>query len=408
MGLVTPLGLDVASNWDALMRGQSGIAPITLYDLSKWKTEVKIAGEVKGFDPLRLGFRERDLKRYDRFTLLSLDAAVQAITQAGLTDLSEEELDLVAVVAGSGVGGLETITEHQSLLGKHGAKRIGAFTVPRLMVNAAPNMISMRYGFTGPSFDISTACASGTDAIGHAWRLIRTGEADVAVACGVEAPITPLALEAFSNMTALSKRNVPPEQASCPFNRQRDGFVIAEGAGVLVLEEEVHARARGAEIFGFVAGYATTTDAFHLTSPRPDGKQAIRVMRLALRAAGIPLERVAYINAHGTSTPTNDKVETRVIREVFQHLTPRVPVSSTKSMTGHSLGACGAIEAIFSLTALLERVAPPTINRTDPDHECDLFLPGEPYKISTRSGTCAVSNTLAFGGTNSVLVLEAA
>lgn len=408
IGLVTPLGLSVEANWDALMRGQSGIAPITLFDTSEWNTEVKIAGEVKGLDPLRLGIDGRHLRRYDRFTLLALAAAAQAITQAGLTDLSEEERELVAVVVGSGVGGLTTITEHQHLLEKYGAKRIGVFTVPRLMVNAGPNMISMRYSFTGPSFDISTACAAGTDAIGHARRLILSGEAEVVVAGGAEAPITPLALAAFSNMTALSKRSVPPEEASCPFDRRRDGFVIAEGAGVLVLEREGHARARRAEILGVVAGYGTTTDAFHLTSPRPDGKQAARAMRLALRAAQAPRECIAHINAHGTSTPANDEVETRAIREVFRHLTPSIPVSATKSMTGHSLGATGAIEAIFALLALQKRVAPPTINRNEPDPECDLFLPGEPWELPDGPGVCAISNSFAFGGTNSILVFEAA
>ena len=399
-GAITPLGNDVPSTWAALVAGRSGVANITQFDSTGFK--VHIAAEVKDLDAARY-MDKRDVRRMDRFLHLAVGAAHEALNDSGL-DMANQDLRRVGVVVGSGIGGVHVLLEQQDAFSERGSRRVSPFAVPGLMLNSAAAHISIATGARGPNFAIATACATGSHAIGEAASVIRRGAADVMLAGGSEAAIVPMALAGFENMGAVSFRNDPPEAASRPFDAGRDGFIMAEGAGVLVLERLDFALARHARIHGELIGYGITADAFHITAPAEDGKGAVECMRMALEDYGVKPTEVDYINAHGTSTVLNDASETRAIKEVFGEHAYRLAVSSTKSMTGHLMGAAGAIEAIFCLLALRDQVIPPTINLEDPDPVCDLDYVlnyARPSKIAI-----AMSNSFGFGGHNGTLLFR--
>jgi 3-oxoacyl-[acyl-carrier-protein] synthase II len=401
LGAVTPLGNDVPTYWAGLVAGRSGVGPITAYDASG--EVVRIAAEVKDLDAVGLLGRRRT-RRTDSYTQAALIAADQAVVDAGL-DFEEGAANLsAAVVLGTAVGGITTQLQGADVLRERGARRVSALMVPMMMSNAAAGEIAIRYGLHGKSMSVCAACATGTYAIGEAAELIRGGEARVAICGGSDKGMHPLALAGFGNMQAVSQRNDEPERASRPFDADRDGFVLGEGAGVLVLESLAHAQARGARIYAEVVGYGTSTDAFHITAPDEEGAGAVLSMRRALRDAGLSPEEIDYINAHGTSTPLNDAVETRAIREVFGEYAYRIPVSSTKSMIGHSLGAAGAVEAIACIKSLETGIIHPTINYETPDPECDLdYVPNQARETHPRT---ALSNSFAFGGHNGTLIFS--
>jgi len=399
MGALTPLGLDVPSTWDAAVHGRSGVATVAAFDVSD--LDVKIAGEVKGFDPTTYLDR-KEARRMDRFLQLGLVACQEAVRDACLR-IEPEEAERVAVLAGSGIGGIGTIVDAAITLHTRGPDRVGPFVVPMMLTDMLAGLISIQTGAKGSNFGLASACATAGHAIGEAAALIRRGDADVVITGGSEAPVTRIGLAAFGSMRALSRRNDAPERASRPFDAGRDGFVLAEAAGILVLESLEHAQRRGApRIYGEIVGYGATADAYHITAPSEGGEGAARAIKLALRQAGIEPRAVGYINAHGTSTPHNDRTETQAIKSVFGQQAP--PVSSTKSMTGHLIGASGAVEAIFCLKAILEGCLPPTINYEEPDPECDLdYVPNRarPARIDV-----ALSNSLGFGGHNTALVVR--
>lgn len=400
MGLVTSVGIGVEASWQALLAGKSGIAPITLFDATDYVT--RIAGEVKGFDPEAF-IDKKEARRMDRFVQFGMAASAMAMEQAGFDKPFEgEEATRVATILGSGIGGLHSLEEeHKTLLGK-GPKRLSPFFIPMMIVNLLPGHVSIRWGAKGPSWSPVSACATGAHAIGEAFRTIQRGEADVAICGGAEAAITPLGIGGFNAMRAMSTRNDEPERASRPFDKERDGFVQGEGAGIFVIEELEHARKRGANIICEIAGYGNNADASHITAPAPDG--APRCMELALKDGKIRPEEVGYINAHGTSTPLNDANETAGIKKVFGDHAYKLAVSSTKSMTGHTLGAAGGIEAVVAALAISRGALPPTINYENPDPECDLdYVPNQ-----ARDGRVdvALSNSFGFGGTNVVLALR--
>jgi 3-oxoacyl-[acyl-carrier-protein] synthase II len=400
IGLLTPLGNSVSENWEALITGRSGIGQISRFDASD--LPVRIAGEVRGFDPLECLDR-RDARRMDFFSQLAVVSAVRALEDAGWAQASVDP-ERAAVIVGVGMGGIATLEEGVRDFYQGGIKKLGPFFIPRLIANMAPAHIAMHCGLKGENFAVVSACASGGHAIGEALRRIRSGEQDAAVAGGVEAPITPIGVAGFAVMRALSTRNEEPQRASRPFDAERDGFVIAEGAGMLVLETLETARQRGAHIYAEVVGYGANADAYHITMPAPEGEGARKCMERALRDAGVEPSEVHYINAHGTSTPLNDAAETQAIKKLFGDHAFRLAVSSTKSMTGHILGAAGAIEAAYTALALDRQIAPPTINYEKPDPECDLdYVPNRarPMEIEV-----AMSNAFGFGGTNSTLVLR--
>ncbi len=400
VGLLTPLGCNVEENWQRLCAGESGIGVIEKFDASS--LPVRIAGEVRGFDP-SVVMERRELKKLDLFSQYAVVCAHQALTDAGWSSpLADPER--TAVIIGVGMGGIASMEEGVRDFYQGGMKRVSAFFIPRLIANMAPAHIALRFGLRGENFAIASACASGGHAVGEAFRRIRAGFQDAAVAGGVEAPITPLGVAGFASMKALSTRNDEPERASRPFDRQRDGFVIAEGAGMLVLETLEAARARGARIYAEVIGYGANDDAHHMTSPAPDGRGAAECMRRALEDAGIKPTAVGYINAHGTSTPLNDATETLAIKRVFGDHAYRLAVSSTKSMTGHALGAAGAVEAVYTALTLRRQILPPTINYEEPDPECDLdYVPNRSRPAQVE---VALSNAFGFGGTNSTLVFR--
>jgi 3-oxoacyl-[acyl-carrier-protein] synthase II len=400
IGLLTPLGNSVSENWEALITGRSGIGQISRFDASD--LPVRIAGEVRGFDPLECLDR-RDARRMDFFSQLAVVSAVRALEDAGWAQASVDP-ERAAVIVGVGMGGIATLEEGVRDFYQGGIRKLGPFFIPRLIANMAPAHIAMHCGLKGENFAVVSACASGGHAIGEALRRIRSGEQDAAVAGGVEAPITPIGVAGFAVMRALSTRNEEPQRASRPFDAERDGFVIAEGAGMLVLETLETARQRGAHIYAEVVGYGANADAYHITMPAPEGEGARKCMERALRDAGVEPSEVHYINAHGTSTPLNDAAETQAIKKLFGEHAFRLAVSSTKSMTGHTLGAAGAIEAAYTALALDRQIAPPTINYEKPDPECDLdYVPNRarPMEIEV-----AMSNAFGFGGTNSTLVLR--
>jgi 3-oxoacyl-[acyl-carrier-protein] synthase II len=401
MGVVTCLGTGVHANWDAVTAGRSGIGPITLFDTAKYAT--RIAGEVKGdFDP-RQWIPPKEMRRMDRFQQFALVAAGEAMEDSGLKWPPEDPFRY-GVVMGSGMGGLATIEAAVTTYNEKGPRAIHPLTIPRCVSNLAPGMISIKYGFKGPNFGIVNACTSGTSAIGEAFQLIRAGRADVVLAGGAEAVVTRLSVASFNALRALSTRNDEPEKASRPFDRDRDGFVISEGAGILILESETHARQRGAAIHAEIRGYGATDDAYHFVMPDPEGEGAFWAMKQALEDAAIEPKQIAYINAHGTSTDLNDKMETLVIRRLFGVAAEQVAISSTKSMTGHLIGAAGAVEAIFSVMTIKTGVVPPTINLDNPDPECDLDY--TPNTARSRDVEWALSNSFAFGGQNGTLVFR--
>jgi len=400
LGLVTPVGLTVDETWANLLAGKSGAARITKYDPSGWA--VRFACEVKNFDPL-LYMDRKEARRYDLFAQLGIAAAHQAMTQAGLAE-GVPRPERAGAIIGSGIGGMMTFQENCEVFFQKGPDRVSPFFVPMFIPDIAAGLVSIRYGLQGPNFATVSACASSAHAIGTAWQLIREGVVDIMVSGGCEGAITGVSIAAFANMRALSTRNDDPEAASRPFDKGRDGFVMADGAGMLVLEEYEHAVARGATILGEIAGYGASADAYHITQPPQDGHGAIRAMRICLQSGGIGLADVDYINAHGTSTPQGDIAETNAVKTVFGDHARRLMFASTKSMTGHTLGAAGAIEAIISLLVVGRGEVPPTINQTQPDPECDLdCVPNVMRRANVR---VALSNSFGFGGHNATLAMR--
>jgi 3-oxoacyl-[acyl-carrier-protein] synthase II len=400
LGCVSPVGNNVKDTWQALLDGKSGAAPITAFDASAHKT--RFAAEVKGFDPIAL-FGTRDARKMDRFTQLATAATLEAIAQSGLT-IDESNRDRIGILIGTGIGGILTLVEQYEVMKQRGPERVSPFLIPMMISDGAAGNIAIRTGARGPNMSLATACASGTNALGEAAEMIRRGVADVMIAGSSEAAISAIAMAGMNAMTALSTRNDDPQKASRPFDKDRDGFVMAEGAGILILESLEYAQARGANILCEFTGYGTTDDAHHISAPAEDGAGAVNSMRLAVESAGLTLEDIDYINAHGTSTYLNDKSETNAIRTLFGEQAYKIPVSSTKSMTGHLLGASGALEAVFCSMAILENILPPTINYETPDPVCDLdYVPNKPRKAEPRN---VMSNSFGFGGHNATLILS--
>ena len=398
LGAVTPLGVGVRSTWDAVLAGTSGVGPITRFDAKDFSTT--IAAEVEGFDPEQFIDR-KEIKRMDPFIHYAMAAAHMAMEDAGLV-IDAELGPKVGVYMGSGLGGLSTLERYHQAYMEGGPRKISPFFITMLISNLAPGHIAMRYGAKGPNVAMSTACAASSHATGEGMHAIRSGVCDVVIAGGAEATITPLGLGGFCSMKALSTRNDDPGAASRPFDKDRDGFIMGEGSTILILEELEHARNRGAKIYAELVGYGASADAHHVTAPAPGGEGAVRAMTAALADAGVPASAIDYINAHGTSTPYNDLFETMAIKTVFGDRAKSIAVSSTKSMTGHLLGASGAIEGMFCTLALQEGVIPPTMNYKTPDPECDLdYVPNAPRRQAIRY---AMSNSFGFGGTNSVLL----
>ena len=399
IGMVTPLGNDTASSWDALLKGVSGAGPITHFDASGYET--RIAAEVKGFDPLAYMDR-KEVRRNDRFTQFALAATKQALEDAKLdtAPIAEE----TGIFIGSGIGGLTTMHEQFKLLFDRGPDRISPFFSTMTPIDLAGGFISIALGLGGPNFAIVSACATSANAIGEAYETIRRGDARVMVAGGSEAAIQPVSIASFGNMHALSRRNDDPQHASRPFDAERDGFVMGEGAGILILEEMEYAQERGARIYAELVGYGATADAHHITEPAPEGRGLVRAMRRALQKGGVAPEEVNYINAHGTSTQYNDRSETGGIKSLFGAHAYKLAVSSTKSMTGHMMGAAGGVEAAISVLSIYHKILPPTINLTHPDSECDLdYVPNVARQADVR---VALSNSMGFGGHNAVLAFR--
>ncbi|HEY57247.1 MAG TPA: beta-ketoacyl-ACP synthase II [Anaerolineae bacterium] len=401
MGTVNPVGHSVQETWENILAGVSGVGPITLFDASD--IPVRIAAEVKAFDPEAFGLSRKDARRMSRNQLFALAAAREAIAQAGL-DADRLNPERIGVLVSSAIGGLEAIEANIRTMITTGPRRVSPMVIPMLMPNGAAGLTAMRYGFQGPALSIDSACATGIDSLGIAWYLIKAGVIDVAVAGGTEATITQSGVVAFDRTGAMSRRNEDYQHTPRPFDKNRDGLVMGEGAGVLVIERESHAKARGAEILAELAGYAATADAYHITSPHPEGDGAMRAIRDALASAGEPPEAVDHISAHGTGTQLNDAIETKAIKRALGEHAYRVPISSTKSMTGHMMGATGGLETIFCVQAIQEGVVPPTINYETPDPECDLdYVPNEPREVPVR---VALNNAFGFGGHNAVIVVR--
>ena len=400
LGCICPVGNNVKDAWQALLAGKSGAAPITAFDASAHKT--KFAAEVKGFDPVAL-FGTRDARKMDRFTQLATAATLEAIAHSGLI-IDESNRDRVGILIGSGIGGIITLIEQYEVMKQRGPDRVSPFLIPMMISDGAAGNIAIRVGARGPNMSLATACASGTNALGEAAEMIRRGAADVMIAGASEAAVSAIAMAGMNVMTALSTRNDDPQKASRPFDKDRDGFVMGEGSGILILESLEHAQARGANILCEFTGYGTTDDAHHISAPAEDGAGAANSMRLAMKSAGLNLEEIDYINAHGTSTHLNDKSETTAIKAVFGEQAYKIPVSSTKSMTGHLLGASGALEAVFCSMAIMNNILPPTINYETPDPDCDLdYVPNQPRKAEPRN---VMSNSFGFGGHNATLILS--
>lgn len=399
VGVVTPVGNSKQDFWKSLCEGTSGITLNTAFDVTGYPS--RIAGMIKNFDTSAIN--KKDLKRMDKFVQLAVVATGQAIKDAGI-DLEKEDRNRIGCIIGTGIGGIYTIEEQHTILMQKGADRLSPFLIPMLIVNMAPGMVSIQYGLKGPNLAVATACATGTHAIGEAYRHLQNGEADAIVCGGTESALTPLGVGGFCAMRALSTRNDAPTKASRPFDKERDGFVIAEGAGIVVLETLENAKRRGAHIYCEVVGYALTGDGYHMTSPSPDGEGAARCMDIAIKDAGLRPDQISYINAHGTSTEYNDKFETLAIKTVFKDFAKKVPVSSTKSMTGHLLGAAGGVEFIACALAIQDGIIPPTINYENPDPDCDLdYVPNTARQCAVEA---AMSNSLGFGGHNTSIVVK--
>ncbi len=400
MGVVSPIGLNLSENWQALMAGTSGIGQITQFDASGFPST--IAGEVRGFDITQY-ISEKEARRMDRFIHLGMAAGIQAIKDSGL-EVTEANAEQIGVHIGSGIGGLNTMEGATKTILEKGHRRITPFYIPMSIINMISGNLSILYGMKGPNLAMVTACATATHAIGDAARLIEYGDADVMVAGGAESAVTPTGMAGFGNAKALSTRNDDPTTASRPWDKDRDGFVLGEGAGVVVLEEYEFAKKRGARIYCELAGFGMSGDAYHMTSPSEGGEGAARCMRNAMRNAGINSSEIEYVNAHGTSTPQGDRAETMAAKAAFGDHARKLAMSSTKSMTGHLLGAAGGVEAIYTALAIHHQVAPPTINIFTPDPECDLdYVPNTPREMTIRA---ALSNSFGFGGTNGTLVFR--
>jgi len=401
MGVLSPVGNDLQTFWQNLTAGVSGIARITQFDATQF--DCQIAGEVKGFEPAKWFKVPKDVRRADRFAQLAMAASKMAMADAGLTDPVNDP-ERFGVMLGSGIGGLKTLEDQHTILMNKGPDRLSPFTIPMLISNMGSGLVSMEFGLQGPNFTTVSACATSAHAIGEAWRMIRDGDAEAFLAGGSEATIVPLGVGGFAAMKALSTRNDDPQRASRPWDRDRDGFVMGEGAGVLVLEELEHAKARGARIYAEIGGYGLSADAYHMTSPLPNHEQAQRSMRMALDRAKLNVSDIDYINAHGTSTPVGDIAETRATKAVFGDRAKQVMVSSTKSMLGHLLGAAGAVETIICAKAIETGLVPPTINLDNPGDECDLdFVPHKAREAKVRA---ALNNSFGFGGHNATLVVR--
>ena len=399
LGALAPNGNTVPQYWDALINGKSGIGYITAFGTEN--LSVKIAGELSDFEPEN-HFDKKELRKLDPFTIYHIVSSSEAISQAKLAD--NVDLDRVGVMIGSGVGGIQTLEDQCEVYNSRGQRRVSPFFVPRMIANIAAGNLAIKYGFKGPNQTIISACASGTDAIGLAARAIQYGDADVMVTGGTEASVTGLTISGFANIKALSTRNEDPESASRPFDLERDGFVLGEGSATIILEELSHATKRGVEILGELAGYGSTDDAFHITQPSEGGKGAIRAMKNAIQDANLSTQDIDYINAHGTSTPFNDKTESAAISSLFKETAEKLKVSSTKSMVGHALGASGALEAIACIMAIQNDIVPPTINFTTPDPECTLdYVPNESQQLTVNA---ALSNSFGFGGHNGVIAIK--
>ncbi len=402
IGVVSPVGTGVGKFWENLVAGKSGIDTIRSFDPVEIGLSVHIAGEVKDFDPLTV-FDAKEAKKVSRFVQFAIYASQEAIDDSGLLD-SKPNPEKVGVIIGTGIGGLSDIEQQNKVLMERGPRRVSPFFIPYGISNMAAGLAAIRWGFKGPNYCVVSACATGNHAIGDAFRLIQKGDIDVAVAGGTEAAVTPLGVAGFAAMKALSTRNDEPQRASRPFDRDRDGFVMGEGAGILILEEYEHAKARGANIYAELVGYGATDDAYHITAPCADGEGAVRCMRIALEDGGISPQEVDYVNAHGTSTPLNDKTETMAIKSLFGEHAYKLKVSSNKSMIGHLLGAAAAVEAVATIKTIESGVVPPTINLDNPDPDCDLdYVPNKAVEHTVK---VALSNAFGFGGTNACLVFR--
>ncbi len=400
VGLVSAVGIGTRETWDALLEGRCGIGPITHFDASKFSS--RIAGEVKDFDPLRF-LDKKEARKMDVFIHYALAASSFAMEDSGLK-VTPENAPRVGVYIGSGIGGFATIEREHEALMKGGPRKISPFFIPATIINLASGHVSIRFGAKGPNCATATACSASSHAVGDAFKIVQRGQADAMIAGGAEAAITPMGIGGFAAMRALSRRNDEPERASRPFDKERDGFVVGEGAGILVMESLEHALNRGASIYAEIVGYGMTSDAYHITAPSPDGDGAVRVMKQALDDAGVQPEKVGYINAHGTSTEYNDRTETMAIKTVFGDHAYRLAISSTKSMTGHLLGGSGGLEAGISALAVKEQILPPTINYEIPDPDCDLdYVPNESRRAELEY---ALSNSFGFGGTNASLLFK--
>jgi len=400
MGAVSPVGLDAQSTWESLLAGRSGIGAITLFDAAD--QEVRIAAEVKEFDP-GLAMDRKEVRRTDRFVQFAMVAAREALLSSGL-EIGLQNRDEIGVIIGSGIGGIGTLSEQIQVLREKGPRRVSPFLVPMMIADMASGQVSIALGARGPNVCTVSACASGADAIGYAYDLIRRGEAVAMITGGAEAAITPIGVAGFASARALSTRNDDPARASRPFDADRDGFVLGEGSGILVLESLEHAQARGATILAELCGYGMTADAHHITQPAEGGEGGARAMRMALRQAGLCAEDIDYLNAHGTSTPMNDKFETEAIKAVFGEHAYQMPISSIKSMVGHLLGAAGALEACACVQAIRDGIIPPTINYATPDPDCDLdYTPNAARRVSVKA---VLSNSFGFGGHNSALLFR--
>ncbi len=400
MGLLCPTGIGVEASWENIISGKSGIGPVTRFDVSGYPS--RIAGEVKDFHPEEF-MPQKLVKRLDPFVRLAIAAARMALEDSGLK-INEKNADRVGVITGCGLGGLGSIEHYRDVLVNRGPRRVSPFFIPMAIPNMASGQISIMFGAKGPNTVVCTACAAGTHGIGDAFKAIQRGDADVMITGGTESVITPLALAGFSALKALSTRNDEPEKASRPFDKARDGFVIGEGSGMLIIEELNHALDRGANILAEIIGYGLTGDAYHMTAPPEDGEGAARCMQMALDDAGISPADVDYINAHGTSTPLNDLCETRAIKSVFKEHAKNIAISSTKSMTGHMLGGAGGVEAVFCIKSIQDGIIPPTVNLDEPDPDCDLDY--VPNKARKKDINVVMSNSFGFGGTNAVLIFQ--